>query len=97
LFVDIIENQIDFKRTGEGCRADVLVRPLGEKEDKWLPVQIKTTLKPYKYKNYTQYGFKQVGKYDRYLMCCICINEQKFWLMNGCRLYNMVGLTIMDE
>lgn len=80
LLVEIIKNQVEFKKTGEGCHPDVLIRPLKEKEDKWLPVQLKTSLK--------SYHFHNVEKYNKYLMCFVCINEQKFWLMNGHKLIN---------
>lgn len=84
--------KIDFHRTYEGCRADIIIRPLNSKEDKWLPIQLKGAT----FNEKNQCRFRHVNNYNNYLMCCIGITNTnyKLWMFNGslCSQYN--GITI---
>jgi hypothetical protein len=46
----------------DGCKADLIIRPLGEKEDKWIGIQVKTTER----NNHYEFGLHQT--YDDYFM-----------------------------
>lgn len=59
----------------DGCRADLIARPIGEKENKWIGIQVKTTER----NNHYEFGLRQT--YDNYLILCICEEDKKMWLM----------------
>jgi hypothetical protein len=63
-------------RTKEGCRADLAIKR--KTDSKWIPIQIKTTIKPI----HTMYSFRGCNKdYNGMLLICICISEKKIWIL----------------
>jgi hypothetical protein len=63
-------------RTKEGCRADLAIKR--KTDSKWIPIQIKTTIKPI----HTMYSFRRCNKdYNGMLLICICISEKKIWIL----------------
>ncbi len=47
-------------------------------EDKWLMIQVKTTLKPGR-----DYGFKCNSSYKDCLVYCLCHSDKKMWIIDG--------------
>lgn len=75
----------------EGCTADLGIRLHSEKENKWIPIQIKTTM----HINHGMYSFAHT--YDAYkdmLIICICIEEKKMWILPYNHLKNIKKLNI---
>jgi len=64
-------------RTKEGCLADMAIRKKGEQEDKWIPIQVKTTMSL----SHGMYSFTVHNTYKDMLMICICISEKKLWVV----------------
>ena len=64
-------------RTKEGCSADLAIRKKGEQEDKWMPIQVKTTVKL----SHGMYSFSIRKAYKDMLMICVCNSEKKLWIM----------------
>ena len=58
----------------DGCKADLILRPLGEKQDKWIGIQVKTTER----NNHYEFGLHQT--YDDYIILCICEEDKRMWL-----------------
>ena len=58
----------------DGCRADLIVRPIGQLQDKWIGIQVKTTER----NNHYEFGMHQT--YDDYLILCICEEDKRMWL-----------------
>jgi hypothetical protein len=74
----LLSDTFDIKRTFEGCLADLAIKPRHVKEDEWMMVQVKTTLKPRR-----DYGFKCNSSYKNCMIFCICQSDKKMWLLNG--------------
>jgi hypothetical protein len=75
----------------EGCTADLGIRLHSEKENKWIPIQIKTVVDI----NHGMYSFSHI--YDGYknmLIICICIEEKKLWILPYNHLKNITKLNI---
>jgi len=78
-FVEKINTYFLVKKTFDGCRTDIAIRPTDIIEDLWLGIQVKSTCK----KTYRGvYDFKLNGiNYDNYLILCICLEDKKMWLI----------------
>jgi hypothetical protein len=59
----------------DGCRADLIVRPIGQLQDKWIGVQVKTT------ERNNHYEFHLENNYSDLIMLCICEDDKKIWLI----------------
>jgi hypothetical protein len=78
-FIGVINQYFQIKKTFDGCRADIVLRPLYNIDDLWLGIQVKST---YKKCDIGQYSFKLNGiNYDNYLILCICLEDKKMWLI----------------
>ena len=86
-------NKHILKKTSEGCKADILYKPSDCLEDKWLPIQIKTTNES----SNMSYKFSNCDNYDRYLMCCIYLKDSLIWLFNGSLCTNNTTLRISNN
>jgi hypothetical protein len=82
-------------RTKEGCLADLAIRKKGEKEDLWIPVQMKTTMK----NSHGMYSFNVSNTYNNMLLICICISEKKIWIMpyNGLTLKSKLNISVKSK
>lgn len=90
-YPNLINREIDFtikfqeflsscfisKTTNEGCKSDLIIKPINIKEDNWLRIQIKTTEKVYN----KSYGFNINNIYENHILICHCIDENKYWLI----------------
>jgi hypothetical protein len=78
-FIELVKPYFQLKKTFDGCRADVALRPINNIEDSWLGIQVKTTCK----KNHMgKYDFKlNKTKYENCIILCICLEDKKMWLI----------------
>lgn len=79
--MNIIKSNYTYKYTHEGCMIDLLIKPINEVSDLWLPIKIKSTNI---IRNNT-YGFNNDNKndnYKNYIIICVCVNENKIWLFD---------------
>lgn len=74
---NILEGHFEIKRTPEGCEADIIIRPIYNQDDKWLKLQLKTTIN----KVHNMYSFSILPyKYnDDMVFLCICEKDNKVW------------------
>lgn len=78
-------------RTNEGCGADLAIRKKSETEDKWIPIQVKITIKIC----HGMYSFSRIDKkYDNMLLMCLCISEKKLWIIPFCDISAQAKLNI---
>jgi len=61
-FKSICKN-FEIHKAFDGCKADLIVRPINQIENKWIGIQVKSTEK----NNHYQFGLKQ--EYFDYLIC----------------------------
>jgi hypothetical protein len=74
--MDIIGSVFDLIVCVETCLCDIIIKPKECTENKWLPVQLKSTLKAV----YNQYKFNLIGKYTDEICICVCLDEKRQWL-----------------
>jgi hypothetical protein len=78
-FVGVINQHFQVKKLYDGCRADIVLRPIYSIDDLWLGIQVKST---YNKCNRGEYEFKlNRTNYDNYLILCICLKDKKMWLV----------------
>lgn len=74
----MLETKLHFVKTNEGCKSDMIIKPLDIEEDKWLRIQVKTTLD-------VSHGLYSFGLHEReykdHIVLCHCINHNKYWLI----------------
>jgi hypothetical protein len=76
--VGIIDSVFDVVICVESCKADVIIKPKSCADDKWLPLQLKSTLKAVS----NQYKFVIKGGYTDEVGVCICLNEKRQWIFD---------------
>jgi len=74
----IITPNFIFRKTVEGCLADLVIKPCHIEDDNWLNVQVKTTQKPLR-----DYGFNCSSRYKNCIILCICMSDKRMWILNG--------------
>ena len=78
-FIGVINEYFQVKKTFDGCRTDIVLRPADSIFDLWLGIQVKST---YKKNDRGQYNFNLNRiNYDNYLILCICLEDKKMWLI----------------
>jgi len=78
-FKELINSVYDFKKTFDGCKADIVIKPKTSNLDKWLGIQVKTTNKK---TDREQYYFRlNKGNYEDCLILCLCEEDNKIWLI----------------
>jgi len=82
-------------RTKEGCTADLAIRKKSHKEDQWIPVQVKTTVK----NSHGMYSFNTNKGYNDMLMICVCNSEKKLWIMpyNHLNLKSKLNISVESK
>lgn len=91
--IDIIKNNFTIKRCFDGCKNDIIIKPVSKEEDEWLGIQVKTTLNP-KGKKYKSYKFHLDKDYTDSLILCICKNANKMWLIPYNNVKNLTSISI---
>lgn len=76
-FIDVIKSEYDYKKTFEGCLADLTVKPKNQPNDLYLQIQVKTSAAV------RTYGFHGSKKYIDCLILCICWEDKKMWIFDG--------------
>jgi hypothetical protein len=77
-FIDFIKNKYISKKTFEGCLSDLVIKPINNKNNLWLQIQVKSICK-----RIGTYSFNNNSKYDNCAILCICWEDKKMWLFDG--------------
>lgn len=67
-----------------------MIKPKSVNEDKWLPIQVKSTLKG----RHNIYSFAIYNNYPNMVIILVCIEEEKFWIINGNQILNQCKVSI---
>lgn len=82
--IDLIKkyagDKINIEVSPECCLADIAIKDIITKDDKWTPLQLKCTL--IGRHNIYSFTFNGTNYKDMYILL-ICVNEEKFWIING--------------
>lgn len=81
---------LEIKISPECCLADLCIKDVNCIVQNWLPIQLKSTLKP----SNNIYSFGVLRNYHDTLIIFICIQEEKFWFINGNNVLNQSRLSI---
>jgi hypothetical protein len=73
-FKDLCKD-FEIHKAFDGCRADLIARPIAEKENKWIGIQVKST------ERNNHYEFHLENNYSDLIILCVCEDDKKFWLM----------------
>jgi len=85
-----VNENIQLRVSPECCDADVAIRDTTCKDNKWLPIQVKSTLRG----SYNIYSFGLNRNYNDMIVLFICINEEKFWIIHGNTIPDRIKLSI---
>ncbi len=66
--------EFEIHKAFDGCKTDLIARPIYEKENKWIGIQVKSTER----NNHYDFGIHQI--YNNYLILCICEEDKRMWL-----------------
>lgn len=92
---NLLSDKFDIVKSSDGVKVDMLVKPKKIADDLWLQIQLKSTLRARP--NTSQYVFSINGNsYDNMLLVCVCVVDDKIWVMDGNDLPNMI-LNITDK
>jgi hypothetical protein len=95
---NIISNSFEFKKTFEGCKADVAIKPKNINEDKWLGIQMKSTLNKVVKKNNIGYNFSICKEYENMITICVAYEDKKLWIFENDDIKHIKsGLTIREK
>ena len=79
----LIDEEFEFKRTFEGCKADIAIKPKNIINDKWIGIQIKSTLNKVNKQNNIGYNFPIFKQYENMIIICIDYIDKKIWLFEN--------------
>lgn len=78
-FIEVMKEKFHVRKTFDGCKADIAVRPFHVDEDKWLGVQVKTTFVK---TERNQYYFRlNSTKYHDCILLCMCETDKRMWII----------------
>jgi hypothetical protein len=79
IFTKYMSNNYTIKRTNECCIVDLAIKENIKDTDEWIPIQMKTTKKK---SDHNMYSFCEIkSHYKDMLLVCICIEEEKIWII----------------
>ncbi len=96
-FIGFINEYFQVKKTFDGCRTDIVLRPVDSIVDLWLGIQVKST---YKKNDRGKYHFNLNGiNYDNYLILCICLEDKNMWLIpyEDVKGHKTIGISIKSN
>ena len=76
LIREICQDSFEIIKTRECCEANILIRPKGLAEDKWLKIQLKVS-------NYRRYAYNIRREYTNMLILLVHLDDKKFWLFES--------------
>jgi hypothetical protein len=77
-FKNLVKNNFLVVKAFDGCKADVIIKPLNVIEDEWVGIQFKTTLKATR-----DYGFHIKNDYPNCIIICMCWEDKKMWIFKN--------------
>jgi hypothetical protein len=82
--------ECDISLSPECCLADLAIKNKSVVEDKWLPIQVKATLKG----RHDVYSFGMSNNYPNMWIVLVCIEDEKFWILEGNRVIDQCKISI---
>jgi len=73
--IELFKEHFIIKKAFDGCKADIIFKPINNNNDEWIGIQVKSCKKPTR-----DYGFHLENKdYSNTLILCICEENKKMW------------------
>lgn len=74
-----LQSHYEIYKTNEGCKADMIIRPLNSISNDWIAVQLKARTQK---SSVGMYSFTGINKnYDDHIIICVCMDENKIWVL----------------
>jgi len=89
--IEVLGMFFKIEQTHDGCAADIAIRPLGFTENKWLPIQLKSTKGPF---NENRYKFHIDGDAYDMIYFFTSLSNEKTWIMNGVDIKIKTNITM---
>jgi len=80
---EVLIDKFDIKKLFDGCKAYLAIKPKNIIEDKWIGIQVKSTLKKVKNNNSQAYKFDLSKDYDNFIIICICLDDKNTWIFEN--------------
>jgi hypothetical protein len=75
-FIEGVKDEFECIKAFDGCKADMIFRPVKVKKDKWVGIQVKSTANMK-----MDYGFHLTKKnYEDLLILCMCWVDKRMWI-----------------
>jgi hypothetical protein len=73
--INLFKAHFTIKKAFDGCKADIILKPINNNNDQWIGIQVKSCKRPTR-----DYGFQLINKdYSNTLILCICEENKKMW------------------
>jgi len=90
--IEILKNNFQCIKADDGCKADIIIKPLNILTDEYIGLQIKSTENKNKRNSY---NFKIANKsYENMAIICICVNDEKIWCFENEHIKDLNILTV---
>lgn len=73
---ECLKDNFEIIKAFDGCKVDIIYRPISVKENKWVGIQVKTTGK-----RHLTYSFHIQNEYNDCLLLLNCIEDDSTWLI----------------
>lgn len=80
------------KKTDEGCLSDLCIKPANVKEDKWLPIQLKST--SLIYKDFYSFSFRKNYYNGNIIILFYLGDDKKLWIIDNEVIKNYTKISI---
>jgi len=82
-FKKLVDKDFEIIRTFDGCKADIAIKPTNINENKWVGIQIKSTLNKTNIKDNIGYNFSLCKEYENMITICIAYEDKNIWLFEN--------------
>jgi hypothetical protein len=86
---NILSPEFIVLKTNEGCYADMIIKPIDDNLDRWLPIQLKGS-----YTEHYQYSFKMKSYYENLVILCYSELDNRYWIFHGQQVKDITNLSM---
>lgn len=84
----VLEERLDIIKTNEGCLADFVCKPKCNENNRWMKIQLKTTIAVCH--NLYTFGIHK-NNYLDHMLLCMCVSNAQMWLIPHSNIAHIQG------